>query len=325
MTNVAIQTRNLSKRYDAQAGWRRGQTPPAVTAVDRVSLTVARGELFGLLGPNGAGKTTLVKMLSTLILPSEGDLCVNGYKLDDAAGIRATIGLVVSDERSFYWRLSAQRNLRFYAALYGLYGQAAAQRIDEVLAAVELTDRADDRFSSFSSGMRQRLAIARALMHRPQLLFLDEPTRSLDPTHTLQLHDLIMQLMDSLGMTVFLITHDLVEAEKLCDRVAVMHRGRIQAVGPSAELRRQLQPQQKYALTVGPISAKLKSRLLLADPEIQIDHHQISFYTPEQSDQLTRVIDLLRGDDVVIHAVNSRPPTLEEVFAQLTESAEAPR
>ena len=164
----------------------------------------------------------------------------------------------------------------FYAALYGLYGQAAAQRIDEVLAAVEPTDRADDRFSSFSSGMRQRLAIARALMHRPQPLFLDEPTRSLDPTHTLQLHDLIMQLMDSLGMTVFLITHDLVEAEKRCDRVAVMHRGRIQAVvhRPNCVANYNL---SKIRIDSWHDFGQIKSRLLLADPEIQIDHHRISF------------------------------------------------
>lgn len=322
MSAFAIQTTNLSKRFDQPEGWRRSTAQPGVTAVANVSLTVARGELFGLLGPNGAGKTTLVKMLSTLILPSEGELCVNGFTLDDAAAIRATIGLVVSDERSFYWRLSAQRNLQFYAALYGLHGTAATQRIDDVLTAIELKGRAEERFSNFSSGMRQRLAIARALLHRPQLLFLDEPTRSLDPTHTQQLHELITHLMDSLGMTVFLITHDLVEAEKLCDRVAVMHHGRIQAVGPSAELRRQLQPQQKYALTVGPISAELRSRLAAVAPDLQYSHQQISFYAPEQSEHLTRVIDLLRGDDVVIHAVNSRPPTLEEVFAQLTESAE---
>jgi ABC-2 type transport system ATP-binding protein len=318
MHQLAIRTEHLTKFYDQSQDWRRRDPDARVLAVDDVSLSVEQGELFGLLGPNGAGKTTLVKMLTTLILPNSGELEINGYTLDDADAIRASVGLVVSDERSFYWRLSARRNLHFFAATYGLFGRKATQRVDEVLADVELLDRAEHRFSNFSSGMRQRLAIARALLHRPKLLFLDEPTRSLDPIHTQQLHDLILEMIANQGLTVFLITHDLVEAEKLCDRVAVMDKGRIQAVGAAAELRRQLQPRQKYTLTVSAISAEIRHAITALCPDARIEQQQLTFYAPEQGDQLSQVIDILRGGAVTITNVNSRPPTLDEVFAHLT-------
>ncbi|MEJ2748263.1 MAG: ABC transporter ATP-binding protein [Anaerolineae bacterium] len=222
----AIEARHLSKQFDKPQGWRRLARMTPVTAVSDLSLAIPEGELFGLLGPNGAGKTTLVKMLCTLILPSSGGVTVAGHDLAEAGAIRAAVGLVVSDDRSFYWRLSARRNLVFFAAMHGLYGRAAAERIDQVLADVDLLDVADRRFGQFSSGMKQRLAVARSLLHRPRILFLDEPSRSLDPTATHRLHTLIRRLMAEQEMTIFLITHDLAEAEALCDRVAFMHRGR---------------------------------------------------------------------------------------------------
>ena len=328
--DIAVETNQLSKTYIKPRGWRRVSRNKPVTAVTDVTLTVEKGELFGLLGPNGAGKTTFVKMLCTLILPTGGGATVAGHPLSADRAIKAVTGLVVSDERSFYWRLSAWRNLQFFAALHGLYGRAADERIRAVLEEVNLLDVADQSFSSYSSGMKQRVAIARALLHQPQILFLDEPSRSLDPTATQRLHTLILELMAKRGMTAFLITHDLAEAEKLSDRVALMHKGQIRQIGRPADLRRTLQPQRKYVLTVGEMETAVRSQLIqkfptitLADPASQ---PQINFSAGEADGLLTAVLDFLRQNEINVHTIDSEPPSLEEVFAHYTqdENVETP-
>ncbi|MCA9972417.1 MAG: ABC transporter ATP-binding protein [Anaerolineales bacterium] len=328
MDELAIDARGLSKVYDKPQGWRRLARGAAVTAVSDANLAIPRGELFGLLGPNGAGKTTLVKMLCTLILPSVGAATIAGHDLRQGSAIRAAVGLVVSDERSFYWRLSARRNLLFFAAMHGLHDAAAEARVRQALAAVDLADVAERRFSGFSSGMRQRLAIARALLHQPRILFLDEPSRSLDPTATQRLHDLVRQLMAQREMTVFLITHDLAEAEKLCDRVALMHGGRIQAVGNPAALRRQLRPQWGYRvlaaggapLDLQPLQARVPSLRgeVLADGRLAL-----AFEAGEGDGQLAAVLAQLQAWERAVLQIETAVPTLEEVFAHYTRHAPA--
>ncbi len=323
--DFAITTSQISKVYYPSTGWRTRSGNSIKTAVDNVTLSIPEGELFGLLGPNGAGKTTLVKMLCTLILPSAGRAKVAGIDLADERKIRTVTGLVVSDERSFYWRLSVKRNLDFFAAMHGLHGSRASTRIESVLKDVNLFDRAQQRFSDLSSGMRQRLAIARALLHEPRILFLDEPTRSLDPTATRQLHDLILRLVGEREMTVFLITHDLAEAEKLCDRVALMHESKIQKIGQPAELRRHLNPQRTYTITIKSISEaqlhglhKLLSGLTYSSGEDSSQTIELQFLANEQDRKLTNIIDYLRQNAVEIAAIEGTPPSLEEVFAHYT-------
>lgn len=316
MPPAALTTHHLSKTYQQPQGWRRAVRMAPVTAVQDITLTVPTGELFGLLGPNGAGKTTLVKMLCTLLRPTGGTAVVAGHNLDDAGAIRAAVGLVVSDERSFYWRLTARQNLDFFAALYGLHGAAARQRVRTVLAEVQLDEVAGRRFSSFSSGMRQRLAIARALLHQPRLLFLDEPSRSLDPTATQKLHDLILRLRQEQGMTIFLITHDLAEAEKLCDRVALLHQGRIQAIGQPAALRRELRPQRQYVVQVGEMDMTVAHTL--RQQNVTVDGRTLTFQSAEEDGLLTAVLHTLHTHHVPIHTITSAPPSLEEVFAHYT-------
>jgi ABC-2 type transport system ATP-binding protein len=323
--NLAIQTKHISKVYDASHGWRLGRKEAPLTAVDDVNLSVPEGELYGLLGPNGAGKTTLVKMLCTLILPTTGTASVAGASLRDERKIRAVSGLVVSDERSFFWRLSVRRNLNFFATMHGLYGWKASSRIDAVLHDVGLVERAHQRFSDLSSGMRQRLAIARALLHQPKVLFLDEPTRSLDPIATQKLHDLIRRVMVERKMTVLLITHDLAEAEKLCDRVALMHQARIQKTGRPADLRRELNPEVFYTLVVGPLTVSQISYLQEQIPDLQWSNRSsmddacvIKFQAGEQDGILTAVIDYLRQNDVRLFKIEAKPPSLEDVFAYYT-------
>ncbi|MCP4361077.1 MAG: ABC transporter ATP-binding protein [Chloroflexi bacterium] len=313
---TAVEIHQLSKTYSPPQGWRRQINTAPVEAVADVTLSITSGETFGLLGPNGAGKTTLVKMLCTLLRPSSGTAVIAGYPLKKAAAIRAHVSLVVSDERSFYWRLSARHNLNFFAAMYGLRGETARQRIDTILADVDLADVAERRFSNFSSGMRQRLAIARALLHQPQILFLDEPSRSLDPTATHHLHDLIIRLQQEQQMTIFLITHDLAEAEKLSDRVALMHKGRIQATGKPANLRRQLQPQHTYTIQTGPGDT---TDLQTQFPTIQQDADGLHFQAEDEDGMLTAVLDHLQQRQISIKNIQSSPPTLEEVFAHFTQ------
>lgn len=228
MTPVAIQANNLTKSFPKDTGWflRKGENK---SSVQNVSLTVQRGEIFGLTGPNGAGKTTLAKMLCTLVSPTSGSATVAGHPLDisHGAAIRQQVGLVVADERSFYWRLTGRQNLIFFAALFGIFGEMARARVDELLNAVDLSSAGDQRFDRYSSGMKQRLAIARGLLHNPKILFLDEPGRSLDQDSKNNVHDLILNLNQTNGTTVFLITHDLAEADKLCTQIGRMEEGQL--------------------------------------------------------------------------------------------------
>ncbi len=205
-----------------------------------VDVDVARGELFGLLGPNGVGKTTLLKMMATLVLPDRGSVIIDG--IDAVAKpmlARSRIGFCSSEDRSFYFRLSARQNLRFFGALAGLRGRHLNARIEQTLAEVGMLDAIDRRFGEFSSGMRQRLVVARALLSDPPILLFDEPTRAVDPIGADELHRLIRdELVLSRGKTVVLATNLLQEAWSLCDRVAVVSNGTIAAVGPPEQLNR---------------------------------------------------------------------------------------
>jgi ABC-2 type transport system ATP-binding protein len=317
--NAAISVKRLTKRFDRPSSWRPWRLKQGVTAVNEVSLEVEHGELFGLLGPNGAGKTTLVKMLCTLILPSSGEATVASYNLKRSVEIRRSVGLVVSDERSFYWRLSGRRNLDFFASMHGLSGNEANERINQVLEDVGMVGRGHEPFSSYSTGMKQRLAIARGLLHQPSILFLDEPSLSLDPEATSRLHSLIRQLIDAKAVTVFLITHDLSEAEKLCGRVAIMHMGSIRAIGRPADLRKGLKPLHQYHLTVGRLEIQVEEALTLAIEGLKFERQAtvtlLSFAASESDNRLTTALDILRQHDVVIFKIEGQPPTMEEVFA----------
>jgi ABC-2 type transport system ATP-binding protein len=236
-----IETAGLTRHFAAGNGWRALLPParlPTVTAVDNVSLRIEAGELFGLLGPNGAGKSTLVKLLCTLILPSAGRAGVAGFDVARQAGaVRQRVGLVDTHERSFFWRLTGRQNLEFFAALQGLRGAAAHRRLVDMLELTGLTGPADRRVMHYSTGERQKLAVARSLLAMPPVLFMDEPTRSLDPTAAAALRVFIRHtLVNRLGRTVVLVTHQLAEAEAMCDRLAIMSKGRVVACGTTGEI-----------------------------------------------------------------------------------------
>jgi ABC-2 type transport system ATP-binding protein len=227
-----------------------------------VSLSVGRGELFGLLGPNGAGKSTLLKLLATLTVPERGRMTIDGIDvLRHPVEAKKRIGLCTSDERSFYFRLTARQNLEFFGSLVGLYGKRLRDRIDECIDLVDLRPHLDTRFGGFSSGMKVRLTMARALLADPGILFLDEPTRAVDPVHAEELRALIRHnLVDGAGKTVILATNLLEEAWQLCDRVAVVNHGRIVALGPPRELDVDLHAIARYRLSVDEVDEEMLAR-----------------------------------------------------------------
>jgi ABC-2 type transport system ATP-binding protein len=239
-----------------------GQHIPRRQVLFDVSLRVERGELFGLLGPNGAGKSTLLKLLATLTVPDRGRMTIDG--IDVAAEpleAKRRIALCASDERSFYFRLTARQNLEFFGALVGLSGRNLRKRIDECIERVDLTSHLDRRLGGFSSGMRVRLTVARALLGDPSVLFFDEPTRAVDPVHAEDLRRLIRhELVEKGGKTVILATNLLEEAWEVCDRVAVVNHGRIVALGPPRELDAELGKVARYRVTLAEVDDDLVAR-----------------------------------------------------------------
>jgi ABC-2 type transport system ATP-binding protein len=208
-----------------------------LTAVHDLSFSVGDGEIFGILGPNGAGKTTTIRMLSALIAPTSGTARINGHELGEAAQrIRALTG-ILTESPGLHDRLTARQNLAYYGRLYGMRGAALRRAADRYLEVVGMTDAADRKVAGFSKGMRQKVAIARALIHEPEVLYLDEPTSALDPSAAKTIRDFVATLRDA-GRSIIVCTHNLDEAERLCDRVGIM-KGTLLRVDTPARLRRE--------------------------------------------------------------------------------------
>ena len=238
----AIETESLTKRFRPLRSYRDLISPARRverTAVSDVSLRIPPGQVFGLLGQNGAGKTTLIRMLTTLLLPTAGAARVAGFDVaQEPSAVRARIGLVSGDERSFYWRLTGRQNLEFFAALQHLPTSITPGRISDLAERLGIAEHLDRPFGHLSTGQRQKLAIARGLMSEPEILFMDEPTRSLDPISAVAIREFVAEhIVGELGSTVILATHSMPEAEALCRRLAFIQDGRIVAEGSVAELR----------------------------------------------------------------------------------------
>ena len=249
----AVVLDGISKSFPIRRTWgemlRHPTRAPRAPVLQNVSLAVAEGEFFGLLGPNGAGKTTLFKMLATLVLPDAGTATVGGYDVvRESSQVRSVLAPVIADERSLYWRLTAYQNLELFAKLQGMRGAAVGARVKEVLDVVGLRDTAEKIVAAFSSGMKQRLLIARALVAQPRVLLLDEPTRSLDPISARAFRTFLREeISGRQGCTVLLATHSADEVLELCNRVAVLDRGRLLATGTTDSLARDL-GEERYAL-----------------------------------------------------------------------------
>jgi ABC-2 type transport system ATP-binding protein len=321
----AISTVNLTKRYSRTSGYRDllpFRKKKWVTAVEGVSLDIKEGEFFGLLGPNGAGKTTLIKMLCCLVLPTSGTARVFGHDvIKEESAVKKAVGLVNAEERSFYWRLTGRENLKFYASLYHISRQQGNQRIEELLDLVGLSGEGDIRFQNYSTGMRQKLAIARGLLSQPQLLFVDEPTRSLDPVSARNVRRFFKEKVAGAGKTVVLATHNLEEAEQLCDRLAIMNHGRVVALGSMKELRSLFQTHKGCELQVKNFPEAGESRL--QDIEGVLDCRitgqsdgltTLKLRISDRAEVLPRVLQVMVNGGVEICSCQMQELPLEEIF-----------
>lgn len=252
----AIELSGLAKRYPGPRTLREVVRAPFkrrnVDALRGVELRARWGEVLALVGPNGAGKTTLLKVLCTLVLPDAGAVRVAGFDaLARPGAVRASVGLVLPDERSFYWRLTGRHNLEFFAALQGMTGAAAHRRIDELLERVDLTKAADTPFREYSTGMKQKLALCRGLIHKPRVLLLDEPTRGIDLAALRTLRAVLREHVAA-GGGALLASHDLAEIEALDCRVALLRQGSITGQGTIAELKSQLAVAETVEISLAP-------------------------------------------------------------------------
>jgi ABC-2 type transport system ATP-binding protein len=246
-----ISIQNVSKTYPSNfprlKKFLRLPIKEPVEALRNVSFDVCGGEIFGLIGKNGAGKTTLTKIIATLVQPTSGNVSVKGFdSVKDEVKVRSLIGLATAEERSFYWRLSCEQNLLFFARLYGMNDGDARKRISQLFEQLGLTELSKRKFSDLSTGNKQRLAVARALLANPPCLLLDEPTRSLDPIAAASMRELIASLKN---VSILLTSHNLSEIEELCNRIAIISNGEIKAIGKPEDLRRKHKQTQQVTIT----------------------------------------------------------------------------
>jgi len=321
---TAVEARDLRRTFNTRTGALR-RTATEVEAVRGVSFDIERGELFGLLGPNGAGKTTTIKMLITLLLPTAGMARVLGYDVvDDVREVRRRIGYVFGGDRGLYERLSALDNLRYFSELYGVPPREQKARIAELLELVGLTGRERERVEGFSRGMRQRLHIARGLLHDPDVLFLDEPSIGIDPVGARELRATISALSD-VGKTVLLTTHYMFEADELCDRIAVIRAGEIVAEGTPEHLKRLVSVGsvveiETYGVTDTAVTdlgqiAGVKSVAVEEQGQMQV-----LILRCDADVQITQAA-LARLDGMRVGRVGTREPTLEDAYVELVSRA----
>ncbi|ACZ87196.1 vitamin B12 import ATP-binding protein BtuD [Streptosporangium roseum] len=317
----AIEAENLSRSYRLRSGWLRPQTK-VIEAVKDVSFSIEQGELFGLLGPNGAGKTTTIKMLNTLLLPSGGTARVLGHDVaKDPVAVRQRIGYVFGGDKGLYDRLSALDNLRYFAELYGVEPAGQGARIQELLELVGLSGRERERVEGYSRGMRQRLHIARGLLHMPEVLFLDEPSIGVDPVAARALREMI-QGLSARGITVLLTTHYMAEADQLCDRIAVIAGGRIRVVDTPDALKASVAAETVIEVEVvgatGGHTAALRALPGLREMDVEEGEGQVSVLTMRAKlgvDLYSAALSIL--SDVHIVRVSGRESSLEDAYVAI--------
>jgi ABC-2 type transport system ATP-binding protein len=321
----AIVADHLHRVYAKGRRWFR--TTGQIVAVDDISFAVPTGTIFGLLGPNGAGKTTTIKMLSTLLLPTSGSAAIDGYDVvRDEQVVRRRLGVVLGGDRGLYARLTARANLAYFGHLYGLTDESIQRRTEEMLELVDLRDRADERVEGFSRGMKQRLHLAKALLHDPPILILDEPTIGLDPAAAVELRRAIAALVPR--HTVLLTTHDMHEADQLCREIAIVDHGRIVAQGAPVELKARVAAVRHVVIgTAAPLNgrrAEIEAHLAglpgihAVDSAPAEDGGEWTLRCADTTAALDGALAVLRQQAVAISAVRVVEPTLEDAFLAIT-------
>ncbi|HKR14056.1 MAG TPA: ABC transporter ATP-binding protein [Pyrinomonadaceae bacterium] len=331
---VAIAINNVSKSYPGAFELKTllGRTPrkQPVQAVTDVSFDVQEGEIFGLIGPNGAGKTTLTKIIATLVQPTTGSVTVKGFdSVHESPALRRLIGLAAAEERSFYWRLTVEQNLMFFARLYSIPKREAQARIARLLAQLDLERSTRQRFGELSTGNKQRMAIARALLNNPPILLLDEPTRSLDPLAAARMRSFIGSLAtgDS-PVTILLTSHNLNEIEELCDRIAIISHGRIRELDTPDRIRTLHKAQERVRLVLDGITIQGAVDILasaLRDVEVSQDGPRtvVTFFREIGDDRLDRGLRaVLTNGTRVVSCETERASLLEVLETYEREEAE---
>lgn len=338
MSDIAVEADRLIKKFPkkslgakdgAQKGWwpfRGRKSKTWLTAVDGVSFEISRGEIFGLLGPNGAGKSTTIRMLCTLLEPSGGTARVNGYDIVRQSNqVRQSLGTVLAGERSIYWKLTGRENLEYFAALYHVPPDIARRQVDELLDRMQLTHRADELVEKYSTGMKQRIAISKALLSRPPILLLDEPTLGLDPQAARMVRQLIGKLKEE-GHTILLTTHYMEEADQLSDRIGIIDQGRIIALDTPSKLKERIQQKDIIRLEVAgwrpEMAQGLKAMLQIENLVQRYTGTQslweISLHISNSRAVLPGVIEQVNNNGTHLVNMNVLKPTLEDVFIHLT-------
>jgi ABC-2 type transport system ATP-binding protein len=309
MSAPVIQIFSISRRFGEK------------NAVDHLTLDVQAGEIFGFLGHNGAGKTTTVRLLNGVLEPTSGNAKVFGLDPQtDGPAVRARSG-VLTETPSLDERLTGRENLAFYADLYSIPRAEVQERVHSLLTEFELADRAEEKAGGYSKGMKQRLALARALLHKPEVLFLDEPTAALDPVASRNVHTLVVNLARREGCTVFLCTHNLVEAQKLCDRVAVMQHGRLVALGTPAELTRQYVQRLDVDLEVDAAQIDLALQVIQAHPQLVVGppkrEKDILTMTLSGWEAIPELLSILVQEGLRVYRLAPQEANLEQVYFAL--------
>jgi ABC-2 type transport system ATP-binding protein len=322
MQEPAVSVKGLTREYVTRNFF--GGVSRTTQALSGIDFEVAPGELFGLIGPNGAGKTTTIKILTTLLTPTGGDARILGLDVrKDLYEIRRRIGIVFGGERGLYNRVSAIDNLRYFSDLYGVDPSVARKRIPELLEVVGLSDRAQERVEKYSRGMKQRLHIAKALVHDPELIFLDEPTIGLDPGGARDIRNMIRELKAQ-GKTILLTTHYMFEAEELCQRIAVISKGKIVALDTPSELKNMVRDisvieLRTYDATMDYVDALRKlPNVVRVVADLDSEQQSIRVQTPMGADLLPAVTAALPpGAKIIDRTI--KEPTLEDAYLRLVE------
>jgi ABC-2 type transport system ATP-binding protein len=297
------------------------------TAVNNLSIEIGKGEVFGLLGPNGAGKTTTLRMLACLISPTEGSATVNGFNIQrEPLKVRQSVG-ILTENPSLYERLTAYENMNFFAEAYGLTNpQQRSDRIKELLEFFNLWDRRDDKVATFSKGMKQKLAIVRATVHSPPILFLDEPTAGLDPESAKEIRDLMATLSRQEKSTILLCTHHLEDAEKLCNRVMIMNRGKCVIIGTPDELREKISGQPVIQIGLQQVTPKVVAAVKANKQTIEanVDQQEANLMVKVKDARLAtpEIVQTIVGAKGQILSVNVQRPSLEEAYLKLVKEEE---
>jgi ABC-2 type transport system ATP-binding protein len=321
---AVIEVQDLTRTYRSHNGFLK-RVPREVQAVNGISFAVERGELFGLLGPNGAGKTTTIKMLITLLLPTSGRASILGFDVEqDVREVRRRVGYVFGGDRGLYERLTGLENLKYFSELYGVDPREQRRRIPELLELVGLNGRETERVEGYSRGMRQRLHIARGLLHKPEVLFLDEPSIGIDPVGARELRTTVSGLVEA-GSTVVLTTHYMFEADELCDRIAVIAKGAIVAAGTPAELKARTTGGRVMEVEVfGVEDATVAAMRALRGVEgIVVEERgqaQLLVVRAQPGSDVTDAV-LRELSHVRIGRVSHREPSLEDAYVELVQSA----